>query len=129
MAIYGSEILSNDIQTFLDETATEVLIPESELVDASFPNFNESDKNDIYGMDGSDLIPSNIPYAIDRLWSYSNKKSEQEIETTVKTGPVLKLKDKLNEDYILDNYNGLCLNLNTIGFTLKIGMNSTLVAL
>lgn len=129
MAIYGSEILSNDIQTFLDETATEVLIPESDLVDASFLKFDESDKNDIYGMVGSDLTPSNIPYAIDRLWSYSNKKPEQEIETTVKTGPVLKLKDKLNEDYTLDNYNGLCLNLNTIGFTLKIGINSTLVAL
>lgn len=128
MAIYGSEISTNDIQTFIDEVSTEVLLPESELVNASFPEFNESGTNainGIYGMTGNDLIPSEIPYAIDRLWSYYNKKPEQETEI----GPILKLKDKLNENYILDNYNGLCINLDTIGFTLKIGINSTLVAL
>ena len=128
MAIYGSEILSNDVQNFIDDVATEVLLPDSDLLGGSFPEFNEDSANsadNIYDMTGSQVIPSEIPSAIDRLWAYNNKKPEIGMEI----GPILKLKETLISDYILENYNGLCINLDATKYVLKIGRGSTLVAL
>lgn len=131
MAKYGAEITSDDIQTFLDETASEVLLPPSDLLDASFPEFTENaDKTGNYIFSGTGLsdniIPSGIPNAIDKLWKYNNRVPD--IDPPV--SPVLKLKGKLITNYKLeDNYNGICINLDTTGYLLKIEQGSVLVAL
>lgn len=129
MAIYGSEIRSDQIDDFMDDVASEVLLPESDLVDASFPEFNEnsdSTSDDVFGDIKSGVVPSGIPNAIDKLWKYHNKVPD--IDPPV--SPVLKLKNKLNDNYTLqDNYNGFCINLDTTGYLLKVETGSVLVAL
>lgn len=131
MAIYGSHIKSSDIDTFIDETTTEILLPTLDLIDASFPEFTENvDETGKYILSGTGLtdsiIPSSIPNAIDKLWKYHNRVPD--IDPPI--SPVLKLKNKLVDNYVLENeYNGLCINLNTIGYKLRIEVGSVLVAL
>ena len=131
MANYGPYITEADIQTFKDELANEVLLPDADLLEASFPEFQQNvDKNSNYIYSGTalsdSLIPSNIPEAIDKLWKYNNKVPD----TDPPVSAVLKLKGKLSDNYILDdNYNGLCINLDTTGFMLRITQSSTLVAI
>ena len=130
MAIYGAEITSSDLVTQLsDEVSKEVAIPNSDLLDASFPVFqehNDAQYDDVQGMGGYGVIPSGIPSAIDKLWKYNNRVPD--IDPPV--SPVLKLKNTMNEDYTLqDNYNGACIDLNTIGYMLRVEQGSTLIAL
>lgn len=131
MAIYGSEINSADVQSYMDEVANEVLLPDSDLLDASFPEFTaNADQTGDYIYSGTGLtdsiIPSGIPNAIDKLWKYNNKVPD--IDPPV--SPVLKLKGKLSGNYTLaDNYNGICINLDTTGFLLKVEPGSVLVAI
>lgn len=133
MAIYGSEISSEDIiQQFQDEAILakdDIILDETELAGASFPVFQENSDNtadDVYGMGQNGIIPSGIPSAIDKLWKYHNRVPD--IDPPV--SPVLKLKNKLVEDYALtDGYNGICIDLNTTGFNLTIDSGSVLVAI
>lgn len=130
MAIYGAEITSSDLVTQLsDEVSKEVAIPDSDLLDASFPVFqenNDAQYDDVQGMGGYGVIPSGIPSAIDKLWKYNNRVPD--IDPPV--SPVLKLKNSMSEDYTLqDNYNGACMDLNTIGYMLRVEQGSTLIAL
>lgn len=130
MAIYGSEITTEDLQQqFTDEVANELEIPASELINASFPEYQEgsdASENDVYGMGLNGVIPSGIPNAIDKLWKYNNRVPD--IDPPV--SPVLKLKNKMTDNYTLtDSYNGACLDLNTVGFRLKVETGSTLIAL
>jgi len=133
MAIYGSEISSEDIiQQFQDEAIQakdDIILDETELAGASFPVFQENSDNtadDVYGMGQKGIIPSGIPSAIDKLWKYHNRVPD--IDPPV--SPVLKLKNKLVEDYTLtDGYNGICIDLNTTGFNLTIDSGSVLVAI
>ncbi len=133
MAIYGSEISSEDIiQQFQDEAILakdDIILDETELAGASFPVFQENSDNtadDVYGMGQNGIIPSGIPSAIDKLWKYHNRVPD--IDPPV--SPVLKLKNKLVEDYTLtDGYNGICIDLNTTGFNLTIDSGSVLVAI
>lgn len=131
MAIYGSEITTEDLQQqFMDEVANEVTVPDSELVNASFPEFQtgaDENANDIFSLgDTNGIIPSGIPNAIDKLWKYNNRVPD--IDPPV--SPVLKLKNKMDEDYTLsDNFNGICVELNTIGHRLIVEQGSTIVAL
>ena len=133
MAVYGSEITSEDvIEQYQDEASNSVnniILNDTELAGASFPEFQEDSDNasdDIFGMAQNGIIPSGIPSAIDKLWKYNNRVPD--IDPPV--SPVLKLKNKLEEDYILtDNYNGICIDLNTVGHNLTIDQGSTLVAI
>lgn len=130
MAIYGAEITSEDLVTQLtDEVSNEVMIADADLIDASFPVFqenNDAQQDDVYGMGGYGIIPSGIPNAIDKLWRYNNRVPD--IDPPV--SPVLKLKNAMSENYSLqDNYNGACLDLNTIGYMLRVEQGSTLIAL
>lgn len=133
MAIYGSEISSEDIiQQFQDEAILakdDIILDETELAGASFPAFQEnsdSTADDVYDMGQNGIIPSGIPSAIDKLWKYHNRVPD--IDPPV--SPVLKLKNKLQEDYELtDGYNGICIDLNTTGFNLTIDSGSVLVAI
>ena len=129
MATYGDDITTEALQQqFINEVSNETLIPEKDLPSASFPEFSEdSDEsnNDVYGFDGA-IVPSGIPSAIDKLWKYNNKVQD----TDPPVSPVLKLKNEMKEDYTLtDNYNGLCLNLVTIGHNLIVEEGSVLLAL
>lgn len=130
MAIYGSEISSEDlIAEFQEESANSIILGDEELVGASFPEFQEasdSSADDIFGMGQNGIIPSGIPSAVDKLWKYHNRVPD--IDPPV--SPVLKLKNRLLEDYTLsDGYNGICIDLNTTGYNLKIGSGSVLVAI
>lgn len=130
MAIYGSEISSEDlIAEFQEESANSIILGDEELFGASFPEFQEasdSSADDIFGMGQNGIIPSGIPSAVDKLWKYHNRVPD--IDPPV--SPVLKLKNRLLEDYTLsDGYNGICIDLNTTGYNLKIGSGSVLVAI
>ena len=130
MAIYGAELTTEDIQQqFMDELADQVTIPDSDAIDASFPEFQEgSDESsdDVFGMGQNGIIPSGIPNAIDKLWKYNNRVPD--IDPPV--SPVLKLKNTMVEDYTLtDNYNGVCVSLDTTGLLLKVEQGSVLLAL
>lgn len=125
---YSSDITSDDlIDQFISEVGLEVL-PTDNIVDASYPKYlvdiaqNNLDSNNFR----TEPIPSNIPQAIDNLWNYSNK-VEKNFEPV---SAILKLHNKLNEDVtISDNYNAICVDLDTTGFNLKIDKESVLVAL
>lgn len=130
MAIYGSEISSEDlIAEFQEESANSIILGDEELIGASFPEFQEtsdSSADDIFGMGQNGIIPSGIPSAVDKLWKYHNRVPD--IDPPV--SPVLKLKNRLLEDYTLsDGYNGICIDLNTTGYNLKIDSGSVLVAI
>lgn len=133
MAIYGSEISSEDIiAQFQDESissAEDIIIDDTELVGASYPEFQEdsdNEANEIYGMSQNGIIPSGIPSAIDKLWKYHNRVPD--IDPPV--SPVLKLKNKLQDNYTLsDGFNGICIGLNTTGWNLTIDSGSVLVAI
>lgn len=72
------------------------------------------------------LIPSNIPNRIDNLYAMR----ENKIATSTKIETILKLENKLKTDEILNNnFNGICVDLDTIGYTLTIEDGSTLLAL
>ena len=133
MAIYGSEISSEDIiQQFQDEAIQakdDIILDDTELAGASFPEFQEnsdSSADDVFGMGQNGIIPSGIPSAIDKLWKYHNRVPD--IDPPV--SPVLKLKNKLVEDYTLtDGYNGICIDLNTTGFNLTVASGCVIVAI
>ena len=133
MAIYGSEISSEDIiAQFQDESissASDIILSDTELVGASYPEFQEdsdNEANDAFGMGQTGIIPSGIPSAIDKLWKYHNRVPD--IDPPV--SPVLKLKNKLVEDYTLtDGYNGICIDLNTTGFNLTVASGCVIVAI
>lgn len=133
MAKYGSEITSEDIiQQFQDEAIQakdDIILDDTELAGASFPVFQENSDNsadDVYGMGQKGIIPSGIPSAIDKLWKYHNRVPD--IDPPV--SPVLKLKNRLVEDYTLtDGYNGICIDLNTTGFNLTVDTGCVLVAI
>lgn len=131
MAIYGLEIETEDLQDqFMNEVANEIIIPDSTIIDGSVPEFQanaDDTANDIYGMGyKSGVVPSGIPGAIDKLWNYHNRVPD--IDPPV--APVLKLRNFLNDDYILqDKFNGACIDLDTTGYKVIIGPGSTLLAL
>lgn len=133
MAIYGSEISSEDIiQQFQDEAVQakdDIILDDTELAGASFPVFQEhsdSSADDVFGMGQNGIIPSGIPSAIDKLWKFHNRVPD--IDPPV--SPVLKLKNKLVEDYTLtDGYNGICIDLNTTGFNLTVASGCVIVAI
>lgn len=133
MAIYGTDISSEDIIAQYQAEAIlakdDIILDPTELAGASFPEFQEnsdSSADDIFGMGQNGIIPSGIPSAIDKLWKYHNRVPD--IDPPV--SPVLKLKNKLVENYVLtDGYNGICIDLNTTGFNLKIDSGCVLVAI
>ena len=130
MAIYGLDITSEDVQEqFMDEVASEIVLPASEIIDGSVPEFqaNSADSaEDVFSMGKNDIIPSGIPNAVDKLWKYHNRIPD--IDPPV--SPVLKLRNFLVDDYKLDNnYNGVCVELDTTGFKLRIETGSVLLAL
>lgn len=133
MAIYGTDISSEDIIAQYQAEAIlakdDIILDPTELAGASFPVFQENSDNsadDVYGMGQNGIIPSGIPSAIDKLWKYHNRVPD--IDPPV--SPVLKLKNRLVEDYTLsDGYNGICIDLNTTGFNLTIDSGSVLVAI
>lgn len=133
MAQYGSEISSEDIiQQFQDEAIQakdDIILDDTLLAGASFPVFQEHSDNsadDVFGMGQTGIIPSGIPSAIDKLWKYHNRVPD--IDPPV--SPVLKLKNRLVEDYTLtDGYNGICIDLNTTGFNLTVDSGCVIVAI
>lgn len=130
MAIYGTEIGDEDLVQYMDEIANETLIPEEDLVNASGPSKEEIKDSD-YGTDGiiNDAIPSNIPHKIDRLYKIRNP-IVTDSNNSEEISELLLLKNTMTKDIVItDNYNGICVDLNTVGYNLKIDTNCTLVAL
>lgn len=130
--LYGTEITTSDLIDNNDEIINTANLTDSELINASAPKYKEFSLQSANtwlgsGTDNGGMVPSNIPSAIDKLWKFNNKVIDSSSNLSI--GPILELKDNLEKDYDLINYNGICLNLNTIGKLLRVGPGSTLVAL
>lgn len=133
---YGAEITSEDIiNDYKNEVSQEIPsinqdsnLSTDNILDASYPEYlratteNSLDSNDYT----TGAISSGIPEAIDNLWNYNNK-VEKNFEPV---SAIMKLYNTMTEDInITDNYNGICVDLNTVGHNLRVDKGSVLVAL
>ena len=126
--IYNSEITDADLVDQFTTQVSQEVISSDNLVDASYPMYlteikdNNLDSNNYQ----TEPITSGIPQVIDNLWNYSNK-VEKNFEPV---SSIVKLFNTLKEDVTLtDNYNGICVDLNTTGYNLKVDKGSVMVAL
>lgn len=123
---YNSDISEADLLLYLDEVANEQLVLPEDLINGSeqFKNVKESITDSL-----NSSIPSSIPSKINRL-NKLHSKTETPENLAVERVAVYQLKNKLVGNYILpEDYNGLCVNLDTTQGKIIIPLGSTLAAL
>lgn len=134
-AIPGSSINEHKDELTIDNSFSEEAFPDSSIPirEASFKHFYDENESGSTSIIGSG-IPSNIPYNLNKLYLLKNLNTDDLKSEAI--APFVLLQNKLDRDITLGDIHGssgvssgVCVELDTVGFTLVIGQGSTLAAL